>query len=356
MTAMAKALERCALTGLVFVVTQKTELLYRTVQWPNSLLESAGKTPAGLLFNNTCSEGAVRQLHLPHCETKNALRSDGLLTVAHISDSDGMTILKPLKVTDTHVVVNIPHLSSLGLLWDALCRFLWPIKGQILLFLRTPVREPRTLDVLLLQGNIPLSEVAAQHVNSEQIQIAADCLLTHGQSYSVHCEPEALIIQPENVYFYTKTGPNYHPTFEVFLTEMPKKVTLMVQDKNGMEVWKRIFFPTDPPQRDASVRVRVPAQETKMKKKDLLKILSALKHADFDKFVWYLPEESWNNIPAIAKSDLSNVERHDVVSLMVQRFGLTGAVQVMESILGDMEENSLVAELRKLSTRKEDQP
>ncbi|XP_075333111.1 NACHT, LRR and PYD domains-containing protein 1-like [Odontesthes bonariensis] len=350
---------QCTLTRMVFVMTQKTELLYRTVQWPDSLLQSAGKTPAGLLFNITCSEGAVRQLHLPHCETKNALRFDGLLTVAHISDSDGMTILKPLKITDTHVVVNVPHLSSLGLLWDALLRFLKitePVNGQILLFLRTPVREPRTLDVFVLQENIPVSEVAAHHKDSEQITIPADCLLTHGQSYSVHCEPEALLIQPESVQFRIKTGPNYHPTFQVFLTEIPKKVTLMVQDKNGMEVWKRSFFPTDPLQRDVSVRVRVPAQETKMDKKGLLKILSALREDDFDKFVWHLPDESWNNIPAIAKSDLSNVERHDVVSLMVQHFGLTGAVQVMESILGDMQQNALVAELRKLSTGKEDQP
>ncbi|XP_072242347.1 uncharacterized protein [Leuresthes tenuis] len=350
---------QCTLTRMVFVTTQKTELLYRTVQWSNSLLQSAGKTPAGLLFNIACSEGAVRQLHLPHCETQNALRFDGLLTVAHITDSDGMSILKPLKITDTHVVVNVPHLSSLGLLWDAVLRFLKitePVNGQILLFLRPPVRGPPTLDVLLLQENIPLPEVAAQHEDSEQIKIAADCLLTHGQSYSVHCEPEALMIQPESVQFRTKTGPNYHPTFEVFLTFIPKKVTLMVKDKNGMEVWKRSFFPTDPLQRDVSVRVRVSAQETKRKKKDLLKILSSLKDDNFDKFVWYLPDESWNNIPAIAESELSNVKRHDVVSLMVQHFGLTGAMQVMQSILGDMQENSLVAELRKLSTGKEDQP
>jgi len=91
-----------------------------------------------------------------------ALRYDGLLTVAHKTDSDGMSILKPLKITDTHVVVNVPHLSSLGLLWDAVLRFLKitePVNGQILLFLRPPVRGPPTLDVLLLQENIPLPEV-----------------------------------------------------------------------------------------------------------------------------------------------------------------------------------------------------
>uniref|UniRef100_A0A669E9W2 NACHT domain-containing protein n=1 Tax=Oreochromis niloticus TaxID=8128 RepID=A0A669E9W2_ORENI len=106
---------QCTLTRLVFVMAQEAELLYRTVQWDESLLQPAGKTPAGPLFNITCSEDAVRQLHLPHCETKEALRVDGLLSVAHISD-DGMSILEPLEITTTHVVVKVPHLSAFGLI------------------------------------------------------------------------------------------------------------------------------------------------------------------------------------------------------------------------------------------------
>ena len=59
----------CELTGLVFVMVQEAELLYRTVQWDESLLRSADKMAAGLLFDIKCSEdSAVCQLHLPHCE------------------------------------------------------------------------------------------------------------------------------------------------------------------------------------------------------------------------------------------------------------------------------------------------
>lgn len=63
---------QCAFTGLVFVITQEAELLYRTVQWDESLLQSAGKMAAGMLFDIRSSEdAAVCQLHLPHCETKD---------------------------------------------------------------------------------------------------------------------------------------------------------------------------------------------------------------------------------------------------------------------------------------------
>ena len=50
-------------------MVQEAELLYRTVQWDESLLRSADKMAAGLLFDIKCSEdSAVCQLHLPHCE------------------------------------------------------------------------------------------------------------------------------------------------------------------------------------------------------------------------------------------------------------------------------------------------
>ncbi|XP_071340412.1 protein NLRC3-like isoform X6 [Trachinotus anak] len=235
---------QCTLTGLVFVMDQEAELLYRTVQWDESLLQSAGKTPAGPLFDIQCPEDAVCELQLPHCETKDALHFEGLLSVVHISE-DGMSILEPQEITDTHVVVKVPHLSAFGLVWDTVKRFLnikLPINGQVLLFLRPPDRGPRVLDVFLLQDNIPLSEVAAQQGDAENIKISSDCKLSIGQNYSVHCEPKNLHIQPECAQFHLRYGPNFHPTFEVFLASNPRKVTLMVQRKERTEVWRRTFY------------------------------------------------------------------------------------------------------------------
>ncbi|MEQ2210785.1 hypothetical protein XENOCAPTIV_019371 [Xenoophorus captivus] len=241
---------RCTLTRLVFVMTQAAEVLYRTVVWPDGLLESVGKTPAGMLFNIKCSEGAISQLHLPHCETKEALCFNRFLSVAHITDDDGMSILEPTKITDTHVLVNIPHLSAFGLIWDIILRFLHmklPINGQVLLFLRPPGRAPPTLDVLLLLGNIPLSEVSAQHEESERIKVSSECLLTADHSYSVRCEPQALI-DPKSKTFRTGCGPNFHPTFVVCMTTNPERVTLVVQDQHCTAVWEHglyIHLPVD---------------------------------------------------------------------------------------------------------------
>ncbi|XP_033979602.1 protein NLRC3-like, partial [Trematomus bernacchii] len=229
---------QCASTGLVFVMAQEAELLYRTVPWDESLLESAGKLAAGPLFNvKSSDEAAVCQLHLPHSETEDALLLDGLLSVVHITD-EGLSILEPLEVTRTHVVVKVPHLSLFGLVWDGFKSVLFQrVKGKILVFLRPPVREEQTLDVHLLLKNVPKKEVADQHKRTENITISSGCELELFTDYSVHCEPEGFFIQPESKRFESSFGPDYDPTFQVSLKTSTETVDLKVKDQDGNVVW-----------------------------------------------------------------------------------------------------------------------
>uniref|UniRef100_A0A4W6FZK8 FIIND domain-containing protein n=1 Tax=Lates calcarifer TaxID=8187 RepID=A0A4W6FZK8_LATCA len=313
---------QCSSTGLVFVVDQEAELLYRTVQWDESLLQSAGKKAAGPLFSIQCPEAAVCELHLPHCETKQ-----GLLSVVHISD-DGLSILEPLEITGTHVVVKVPHLSVFGLVWDFIKRFVnitLPVEGQVLLFLR-PDEGPRILDVFLLQGNIPLSEVkSAQQRGAKYIKTSSDsnCKLYIGQSYSVHCEPNDLI-QPERINFRSKYGPNYFPTFEVFLTLNPERATVMIQDQERTEVWRR----------------NVP-----LTGEDFISSISYHPSVRLHVSAAVVSPHSLNkNHTWILKSELDNAERRITVDLMVQKYG-GGAVQVMRRVLTDISRNDLVKQL-----------
>ncbi|XP_063350766.1 NLR family CARD domain-containing protein 3-like [Pelmatolapia mariae] len=133
-------------------VMEEAELLYRIVQWDEDLLQPANKKAASPLFNIESSKDAVRQLHLPHCEPQEV----------HIS-AGKIKVLKPRKITDTHVIVEVTHLSSFGLVWN-IKRF-WnkekPVSGQVLLFLE-PINfrtQRQNLNVLLLTSNIPVEEV-----------------------------------------------------------------------------------------------------------------------------------------------------------------------------------------------------
>uniref|UniRef100_A0A096LVI4 FIIND domain-containing protein n=1 Tax=Poecilia formosa TaxID=48698 RepID=A0A096LVI4_POEFO len=341
---------QCSFTSLVFVMSQEAEVLYRTRPWPESLLHLSSKTPAGMLFNIQCSEGAINQLHLPHCETKEALCFNGLLSVAHITDDDEMTILQPMKITDTHVLVDVPHLSALGLIWDNFCRFFQinqSVNGQVLLYLRPPGRGPPTLDVLLLCRNIPLSEVSKDHADSEYIKVSSDCILNVGYKYSAHCEPKSSK-NPEPKLFQNMYGPNFHPTFVVYLTTNPESLTLIIKDQHGTEVWKHDIYLPDPPSSSNSARHTSDTLKNETSIKDeILKTLKHLTKDNFEEFMWHLKHESFGNISPIQEADLenANAKRWKVVGLILQHFRGEGALEVTIMVLKKMDQNNLAESL-----------
>ncbi|XP_078100946.1 LOW QUALITY PROTEIN: NACHT, LRR and PYD domains-containing protein 3-like [Sander vitreus] len=340
---------QCALTGLVFVMTQEAELLYNTVQWDESLLQSVGKMAAGPLYDIKCSEeAAVYQLHFPHCEIIDAPLPDGLLSVVHITD-DGMSILEPLEITDTHVVVNVPHLSVLGLIWDVVKR-LWmkPVSGQVLLFLRqpNPTTQRQNLNVFLLPRNIPLSTVSTQQQQQQQqsrnIQVPSKCKLIKDQSYTVQC-PQAVKIQPDKADFDLEFGPNYHPTFEIRLPINTPEVTLRIQDE-GQSVWEHDLELIAPKPKIPPPALPKDLEDLTMTA-DVLTILEDVREEEFKKFKWFLTNSEHVKNTPIPVSKLENADRMKTVDLMIQTFTLPGAVDVTKRILKDIPRIDLVQRL-----------
>ena len=78
--------------------------------------------------------------------------------MAHVTDKQ-LNFLKTQKLTKTHVIVNVTHLSLFGLLWSFLSK-LRPkaTAGQVLLLLRPP-SERLEMDVFLLPVNVAPEEV-----------------------------------------------------------------------------------------------------------------------------------------------------------------------------------------------------
>lgn len=64
-------------------------------------------------------------------------------------------IMQPLRVTDTHVIIDIQGLSFFGLLRAWLFQA-YPIKAQVLLFYN---KGRNTLYIHLLPANVPVEEV-----------------------------------------------------------------------------------------------------------------------------------------------------------------------------------------------------
>ncbi|KAA0701399.1 NACHT, LRR and PYD domains-containing protein 3 [Triplophysa tibetana] len=195
---------RCSLTNLVFVMEGKGEMLYKIGSWDPQLLDGLGQMqPAGPLYNIDCFEGSISQLHLPHCEILSETKDS--LAVARFIDGN-VEILQPLKVTETHVIVDITKLSMFGLLkiWFPYS----PVSAQVLLFLRpiTVAKKQKILNVHLLPWNVPL---------------------------------------PEDELFECNFGPNFHPTYQVFLDVRIEEVRLGLSETTNTEkeVWKQRRVP-----------------------------------------------------------------------------------------------------------------
>ncbi|XP_047434159.1 NACHT, LRR and PYD domains-containing protein 1a-like [Mugil cephalus] len=224
----------CSLTGLVFKVTHEGEVSYKTLIWDDALLQPAGKLPGGPLFSITCPQDSISQLHLPHCEPEPALVSESL-SVVHITD-DGMSIIQPVEISETHVIVDIPHLSKFGIAKQIKDSIIKPVKGQVLMFLQ---HEPcRIIRVFLLPINVPVQEVEAQHTDCKYLKAVSLEHIHKGQHYSLHSDPEVYKIQPARTKFSANYGPNYLTTFEVIMKTNRDEVTLMVDDPDGNQIWQ----------------------------------------------------------------------------------------------------------------------
>ncbi|MED6285323.1 hypothetical protein CHARACLAT_028115, partial [Characodon lateralis] len=183
---------QCTLTDLMFVMTQESELRYSIIQWDESILRPAGKIPAGPLYNIECSSKAACQLHLPHCEIKDVLSIEGLLSVVHISNDDGLSIVDPLKITDTHVIVKVSDLSPFGLVWDYVKRFMErkdPVASHVLLYLGplNPRAQNQKLYVFLLPRNISKHKVSEDQKDCKYVRSTSNCKLIKDQRYTLAC-------------------------------------------------------------------------------------------------------------------------------------------------------------------------
>ncbi|XDV27921.1 hypothetical protein PO909_031362 [Leuciscus waleckii] len=291
---------RCSLTSLVFVMEGEGEVRYKTVSWDPRVLDGLGQMqPAGPLYNIDCFHGSISQLHFPHCEIFSEENKDGL-AVAHFVGGN-VEIIQPLKVTGTHLMIDIRELSSFGLVWIKSI-FGIPIRGQVLLFLRNLTLERKKLNIHLLPEDVPVTEVQSRHWDKKYIETSSKCHLIPYQKYSLCCQPEECEVQPMTEIFECNFGPNYHPTFEVFLDVNIEQVRLGILE-GGKEVWnRRRIFLTEPSKGvEPPEHRRIPETEFVNTHGDELiqRVSSVMPIADNLKSKKMITGETWRTIKAV---------------------------------------------------------
>ncbi|XP_065118187.1 NACHT, LRR and PYD domains-containing protein 1b allele 2-like [Paramisgurnus dabryanus] len=282
----------------------KGEVLYKIMPWNPRLLDGLGQMqPAGPLYNIDCFEGSISQLILPHCEIFSEDNKDSL-AVAHIS-GDNVETLQPLKVNSTHVFINITEFSLFGLIKNIIRlvkNIIYPdVQSQVLLFVRplSVKRKEKILDVHLLPVNVPVSEVQSQHKENVYIKTTSVCHLIPGRQYSLCFQPEGFEVQPQGQMFECNFGPNYHPTFEVFLHVNTEEFKMGVLDKTeAKEVWmtRRVILTASSPKTDTADLKVVTEFVDNHREALVARVLSVMPIADCLKDKHMIPPEMYNEI------------------------------------------------------------
>ncbi|XP_072531193.1 NACHT, LRR and PYD domains-containing protein 1-like [Salminus brasiliensis] len=233
---------QCKFTSLVFEMEGRGEVLYRILSWDTHLLNSLGQMqPAGPLYDINC-KGSISHLHLLHCEILSE-KNQAQQAVAHFTDGN-VEIISPLRVTTTHVIIRIQGLSLFGLIRNLFQAN--PISAQVLLFHKnlSGRQRRRKVHIHLLPRNVPVEEVMKKHPHSKYIDTSSKCQLTPGRKYKPSCDP--YVSQPKVEQFECDYGPNYHPTFEVFIDLEAEDATIGLLDENEQVVWEpRLVFLTE---------------------------------------------------------------------------------------------------------------
>ncbi|KAK5927466.1 hypothetical protein CgunFtcFv8_012621 [Champsocephalus gunnari] len=98
------------------------------------------------------------------------------------------------------------------------------------------------MTVIVLLDNVPLHEISRQQNGAQRVRIPSHCQLDFGHKYSIHVDPEDLFLQPMHDDFSPRFGPNYHPTFEVFLDTSTESLNLKLQDQSGKVAWENRLY------------------------------------------------------------------------------------------------------------------
>ncbi|XP_036811765.1 uncharacterized protein LOC110499021 isoform X3 [Oncorhynchus mykiss] len=333
---------QCRATGLVFGMREPGTVEYSVDHWDMHMLADTDSEPACPVFKISCPEGHMYQLHLLHCETE--VYAAEALSVAHIW-SNSLEILVPIRVTHSHVIININGLSR----WTLLRRkpkTKKRINGQVLLFLELNVTEGQhRLWVYLLSRNVPYTEVIKRNKKLEFIRACSDCYLRPEARYRVTSDLEqGFSVHPKEKDLHIHNGPAQHATFTVLLDSTVTKLKLMIQELKRMgrkKVWKCQWFEPIFLKPGMCVFIVFFPIGSNLTESDwlqnLCRILEHLSAKEIKRLKFLVRTSKELPQPSISSHDLECLEElHDLAELMVKSWGMNGSISATQLLMKEL--------------------
>ncbi|XP_058875275.1 uncharacterized protein LOC117969753 isoform X3 [Acipenser ruthenus] len=328
---------QCEITALIFDMAAPAEVVYGTEQWEKCPLDQSSLLPAGPLYDINSPSGALEHLSFPHSECSPEVQNH--LMVAHYKNGN-VELIKPTEVTETHVKIKVNETSPFGLVRRLLKNWLdYKSKAQVLLFLRQ-LSEKKKLNIFLLSSNVVLDEVQEKQKGCTFIETSSHCDLWENEPYSVSCDLENAHVQPDTYDFVRDYGPNFPPTFEIFLNNDVKELTVKVINSTRRDalVWSRRVLldgahsPVGPP-RPAPPEIENNTLVNECGwKQALFDIIEELTGREYKKMKMLLNKE-------IPLGKLEETDRESMAHLIISQCGLQKSIQVTQELMRQIPRN-----------------
>ncbi|XP_058875856.1 uncharacterized protein LOC117404481 isoform X2 [Acipenser ruthenus] len=327
---------QCEITALIFDMAAPAEVVYGTEQWEKCPLDQSSLLPAGPLYDINSPSGALEHLSFPHSECSPVQNH---LMVAHYKNGN-VELIKPTEVTETHVKIKVNETSLFGLVRRLLKNWLdYKSKAQVLLFLRQLAKKKK-LNVFLLSSNVVLDDVQEKQRDSIFIETSSHCVVLEEEKYSVSCDQENAHVQPATYDFVRDYGPNFPPTFEIFLNSDVEELTLEVFEstRRDASVWTRRVLldgahsPVGPP-RPAPPEIENNTLVNECGwKQALFDIIEELTEGEYKKMKMLLNKE-------IPLGKLEETDRESMAHLIISQCGLQKSIQVTQELMRQIPRN-----------------
>ncbi|XP_040208025.1 NACHT, LRR and PYD domains-containing protein 12-like [Rana temporaria] len=234
----------CSKTGIMFKVKSEVTITYELELESDNLdnIQKDGYDVVGPMFNITVEPGVVSEVHLPHSLCLQGLkRGIALIRCGHFKDGK-FTIIKPVTIGQSHIVVENPSFSGfVALFWKLWIR-LTPFRGKVLLY--SKVVCPQDMNYMeykfhlyVVPRNQPeMGELDKQkktdgfkHMQKpQQIQ----CSLYARTEYTVDVQPYGNIC-PEHLEFESSCETENLSFVEVSMSRKTKELSMFVSLKKN---------------------------------------------------------------------------------------------------------------------------
>ncbi|XP_078277566.1 NACHT, LRR and PYD domains-containing protein 1b allele 2-like isoform X2 [Rhinoraja longicauda] len=228
----------CLITGLRWEIKSAITIAYRYCSWNEyaPIIVIKETEYCGPLFNIVAEDNIVTAIHLPHFVCLKDRNRKKIFAIFYVREQS-YKVQEPSEVHETHVELQMPTFSLLGVIIDKTSQFSC---HSLTVIYQTQYTDAAVLHIYVVPHDFSVIQ-ALHKQESESILIKHPSQITSlyfGRKYSVKCSSKVQI-EPDEMKFQCTDIDSLQPFYEVIITEEPRSFKLkLTKRKKDDPLWQ----------------------------------------------------------------------------------------------------------------------